>query len=152
MFKQRIESHPLHKSPDLPRLLEAYKLREKQRARMHKVTNALSDKVSLIKMDDLIARKRVLRRLGFVSSNDVIELKGRVACEITTANELVITELLFEGIFSKLTAEQTASLLSCFVFDERMSVMPELSPELSAALQTLRVRLMNNLYLYLKYR
>lgn len=94
-------------------------------------------------MDDLVARKRVLRRLGFVSTNDVIELKGRVACEITSGNELVLTELLFEGIFSRLSAEQTASLLSCFVFDERVSTMPELSSEMAEALRTLQVRCLN---------
>lgn len=92
-------------------------------------------------MDDLVARKRVLRRLGFVSPNDVIELKGRVACEITSGNELVLTELIFEGIFSRLTAEQTASLLSCFVFDERVSEMPQLCPVMADALRTLHVSL-----------
>ncbi|VDL60449.1 unnamed protein product [Hymenolepis diminuta] len=143
LFKERIEAHPLHKSPDLSRLLDAYKLREKQRARIEKVTRTLTQKVSLIQMDDLVARKRVLRRLGFVSANDVIELKGRVACEITSGNELVLTELLFEGIFSRLSAEQTASLLSCFVFDERVSTMPELSSEMAEALRTLQVRCLN---------
>nr|CDS34471.2 superkiller viralicidic activity 2 2 [Hymenolepis microstoma] len=138
LFKERIAAHPLHKSPDLLRLLDAYKLREKQRANIEKVTHSLTQKVSLIQMDDLVARKRVLRRLGFVSANDVIELKGRVACEITSANELVLTELLFEGIFSRLSAEQTASLLSCFVFDERVSTMPELSSEMAEALRILQ--------------
>lgn len=34
-------------------------------------------------MDELKCRKRVLRRLGFATSSDVIEMKGRVACEIS---------------------------------------------------------------------
>uniref|UniRef100_A0A158QGV4 Superkiller viralicidic activity 2-like 2 n=1 Tax=Rodentolepis nana TaxID=102285 RepID=A0A158QGV4_RODNA len=113
-------------------------LREKQRVNIEKVTHTLTQKVSLIQMDDLVARKRVLRRLGFVSANDVIELKGRVACEITSGNELVLTELLFEGIFARLSAEQTASLLSCFIFDDRVSTMPELSSEMAEALRTLQ--------------
>ena len=38
---------------------------------------------SLLQMDELKCRKRVLRRLGYCTSADVIEIKGRVACEIT---------------------------------------------------------------------
>lgn len=141
LFEQRLEAHPLHKSPRLPELLGAYERREAQRRRIDEVTHSLTQKVSLIQMDDLVGRKRVLRRLGFCNEHDVIELKGRVACEITSADELVLTELLFEGTFNRLSAEQVASLLSCFVFDERASEMPKLSAEMADALRTLQVSL-----------
>ena len=39
---------------------------------------------SLLQMDDLKCRKRVLRRLGYCNEQDVIDTKGRVACEIDT--------------------------------------------------------------------
>lgn len=38
---------------------------------------------TVLQMDKLKCRKRVLRRLGFASPSDVIEMKGRVACEIS---------------------------------------------------------------------
>ena len=38
---------------------------------------------TVLQMDELKCRKRVLRRLGFATSCDVIEMKGRVACEIS---------------------------------------------------------------------
>ena len=57
-------------------------------------------------------------RLGFTNSEDVVEVKGRVACEITAGDELVLTELIFLGIFNELDVDQSVSLLSCFVFDE----------------------------------
>jgi len=38
---------------------------------------------TVLQMDELKCRKRVLRRLGFATSSDVIEMKGRVACEIS---------------------------------------------------------------------
>lgn len=60
-------------------------------------------------------RKRVLRRLGHCDSEGVIQLKGRVACEINTCDELVVTELIFCGAFTELSPEQSASLLSCMV-------------------------------------
>lgn len=60
-------------------------------------------------------RKRVLRRLGHCDSDGVIQLKGRVACEINTCDELVVTELIFSGAFTELSPEQSAALLSCMV-------------------------------------
>jgi len=64
--------------------------------------------------------KRVLRHLGHVDANGVIQTKGRTACEINTANELVVVELMFCGVFNDLSVEQSVALLSCMVFDERM--------------------------------
>ena len=43
----------------------------------------LKKKRSLLQMDELKCRKRVLRRIGYATAADVIELKGRVACEIS---------------------------------------------------------------------
>ncbi|NWS43647.1 MTREX helicase, partial [Probosciger aterrimus] len=76
---------------------------------------------TVLQMDELKCRKRVLRRLGFATSSDVIEMKGRVACEISSADELLLTEMMFNGIFNDLSPEQTAALLSCFVFQENVS-------------------------------
>ena len=44
----------------------------------------------MIQLDELKARKRVLRRLGYATAADVIETKGRVACEIATADEVFL--------------------------------------------------------------
>ena len=46
----------------------------------------------VIQLDELKARKRVLRRLGYSTPADVIETKGRVACEISTADEVAILQ------------------------------------------------------------
>lgn len=43
----------------------------------------LKKKRSLLQMDELKCRKRVLRRMGYATAADVIELKGRVACEVS---------------------------------------------------------------------
>lgn len=58
---------------------------------------------SVLQMDELKCRKRVLRRLGYATSQDVIERKGRVACELSSADELLITEMLFHGLFNDLS-------------------------------------------------
>lgn len=58
--------------------------------------------------------------MGFLSSSGILELKGRVACEILTGDELVITEMLFNGVFNDLTIPQIISILSCVVSQEKV--------------------------------
>jgi ATP-dependent RNA helicase DOB1 len=87
-----------------------------------------------IQMIELKNMKRVLRRLGFCSQADVIDMKGRVACEITSGDELLLTEMLFNGAFAELTPHQINSLLSCFVFDEKTEQPARLTEELQQPL------------------
>jgi len=84
-----------------------------------------------MQLDELKNRKRVLRRLGFINEADVVQLKARVACEISTGDELVISELLFNRFFNELTPEQCAACLSVFIFEEKSNEAPELKEELS---------------------
>ena len=63
-------------------------------------------------------------RLGYANAADVIEMKGRVACEISSGDELLLTELMFNGAFNELSVEQQVALLSCFVFQERVIASP----------------------------
>lgn len=43
----------------------------------------LLDAKSVLQLEELKCRKRVLRRLGYSTNTDVIQLKGRVACELS---------------------------------------------------------------------
>lgn len=78
----------------------------------------------MVMRDELKKMKRVLRQLGHVDANGVIQTKGRTACEINTANELVVVELMFCGVFNDLSVEQCMALLSCMIFDERVDDDP----------------------------
>jgi len=91
-----------------------------------------------IMKEELKRMKRVLRRAGFISSKDIIEMKGRTACEVNTADELVITELMLGGNFNDLSPEVVVSLLSCFVFDEKSDETLTLEPVLQKAQNLLR--------------
>jgi ATP-dependent RNA helicase DOB1 len=73
---------------------------------------------TLAMKDDMKKRKRILKRLGHVDSNGVIQTKGRTACEINTASELVVVELIFGGVFNELSVEQCVALLSCMTYGE----------------------------------
>jgi len=57
----------------------------------------------------------VLRRLGHVDKEGIVLTKGRAACEIDTADELLTTELMFNGVFSTLDKHQLVSLASCLI-------------------------------------
>lgn len=102
------------------------------------VKRELKEAQSLIQMKELKCRKRVLRRLGYCSSSDVIEVKGRVACELTSGDELLLTELLFNGVFNDLSIHQINALLSCFICEEKSGAPSKLSEELQQPLKTLR--------------
>lgn len=52
-------------------------------AEIKAMKSELKKKRLLLQLDELKCRKRVLRRLGYANASDVIELKGRVACEIS---------------------------------------------------------------------
>lgn len=74
----------------------------------------------IVMKDDLKKMKKVLKRLGHVDANGVIQTKGRTACEINTSDELVVVELIFTGVFNDLSPEQCATLLSCMTYDDRV--------------------------------
>ena len=70
--------------------------------------------------DTLQKMKRVLRRLGYIDDADVVQTKGRVACEINSADELLLTELIYDGTFLELTPQQCVALLASVVFLEKV--------------------------------
>uniref|UniRef100_A0A665UL04 Exosome RNA helicase MTR4 n=1 Tax=Echeneis naucrates TaxID=173247 RepID=A0A665UL04_ECHNA len=137
-FEHRMYSHPLHSDPNLE---SVYSLCEKKAliaADVRTAKRELKKARTVLQMDKLKCRKRVLRRLGFASPSDVIEMKGRVACEISSADELLLTEMVFNGLFNDLTVEQATALLSCFVFQENASEMPKLTEQLAAPLRQMQ--------------
>ncbi|KAL3825540.1 hypothetical protein ACJIZ3_021569 [Penstemon smallii] len=65
-------------------------------------------------------------------------LKGRAACLIDTGDELLVTELMFNGTFNDLDHHQVAALASCFVPGDRSSEQIHLRAELAKPLQQLQ--------------
>jgi superfamily II RNA helicase len=66
----------------------------------------------------------------YITSEDVVEVKGKVACEISSADELTLTELMFSGTLKDATVEQMVALLSCFVWQEKLQDAPKPREEL----------------------
>ncbi|TDL28168.1 antiviral helicase [Rickenella mellea] len=90
---------------------------------------AISDQ-NLELIPDYEQRIDVLKELKFVDENSTVLLKGRVACEINSADELILTELILENALSNYDPEEVVALLACFVFQEKTDVEPIIPPKL----------------------
>ena len=95
IFEKRKREHGLHDNPDLSKSLKIYGKKDALLKELEEAKNELKKAKSLLQMQDLKCMKRVLRRLGYCSTSDVIEVKGRIACELSSADELLLTEVNF---------------------------------------------------------
>lgn len=111
---------PLHKDPQLPELYTLFAHKKERQERIRALKKRIQATHDVLQLEELKCRKRVLRRLAFTNAVDIVDMKGRVACEISSGDELLLTELIFNGVFNPLSPEQCAALLSCFVFSEKV--------------------------------
>ena len=121
-LKERLAAHKLTtevNEEDRATLVGAYGRKVDLRDRARALRDEARSCKGVIMRDELRKMKRVLRQLGHVDANGVIQMKGRTACEINTANELVVVEMVFTGLFNDLSVEQSVAVLSCLTFDER---------------------------------
>lgn len=122
VMEKKMFSNPLHRDPRLAQLYTLYAQKQAAQTNIRALKKRIFATHDVLQLEELKYRKRVLRRLGFTNAADIAEMKGRVACEISTGDELLLTELIFNGAFNTLLPEQCASLLSCFVFTEKVDV------------------------------
>lgn len=122
VLESRLLANPLHLSPMLPSLWDRYSEKVRLTDKVKEKKKAIAKAHSIAQMDELKSRKRVLRRLGFINDQEVVQLKARVACEIssTEGHELLLSELLLDRFFNELSPETCAAVLSCFIFDEKV--------------------------------
>ncbi|KAJ5281701.1 hypothetical protein N7478_007073 [Penicillium angulare] len=88
-------------------------------------------------LPDYEQRIEVLKELGFVDDQSRVQLKGKVACEIHSADELVLTELILENVLAEFEPEEIVALLSAFVFQEKTESTPTLTPRLENGQKTI---------------
>ncbi|EJD03737.1 antiviral helicase [Fomitiporia mediterranea MF3/22] len=99
------------------------------RANIDNLKLAISDQ-NLELIPDYEQRIAVLQELKFIDANSTVLLKGRVACEINSADELILTEVILENMLATYEPEEVVALLSCFVFQEKTDVKPAVTPRL----------------------
>lgn len=133
-----LTNHVLASLPSLSDRLTAFHRKEKISSLIGAARHEVRTATSLAFKDELKCRRRVLRRLGYATANDVVELKGRVACEITSADELMISELIFKGVLKDASVEHVVALLSCFVWQEKVKTSTKLREDLATLYSQLR--------------
>lgn len=79
----------------------------------------------------------VLKEIGCIDADLVVQIKGRVACEMNSGEELICTECLFENQLDDLEPEEAVAIMSALVFQQKNTSEPSLTPKLSEAKQRL---------------
>lgn len=88
---------------------------------------------ALQQMPQFQGRIDVLKEIHYIDSDLVVQLKGRVACEMNSGEELITTECLFENQLDDLEPEEAVAIMSAFVFQQRNASEPSLTPKLADA-------------------
>lgn len=93
---------------------KAYKIQEE----IENLKHLMSDQ-NLNLLPDYEKRLAVLKDTGFIDQSQNVLLKGRVACEINSGYELVLTELILDNFLGDFEPEEIVALLSVFVYEGR---------------------------------
>ncbi|KAJ1949114.1 Antiviral helicase ski2, partial [Linderina pennispora] len=99
--------------PDLPAHFTMTHRRAELHAHLNELTIQLSDQ-NLDLLPDYRVRLEVLRDLGYIDETGNVQLKGRVACEMNSADELVLTELILDNTLAQYEPEEIVALVSAF--------------------------------------
>lgn len=99
---------------------------------MNELKYQMSDE-ALQQMPEFQGRIDVLQEIHYIDSDLVVQLKGRVACEMNCGEELISTECLFENQLDDLEPEEAVAIMSAFVFQQRNTSEPSLTPKLADA-------------------
>ncbi|CAA2994068.1 D -box ATP-dependent RNA helicase D 10 [Olea europaea subsp. europaea] len=113
-LEQKLFSHPLHKSQD-EHQIRSFRRKSELNHEIQQLKSKMRDSQLQKFRIELRNRSRVLKKLGHIDADGVVQLKGRAACFIDTGDELLVTELMFNGTFNDLDHHQVAALASCFI-------------------------------------
>ncbi|KAG1668859.1 hypothetical protein FOA52_004954 [Chlamydomonas sp. UWO 241] len=88
--------------------------------------------------EESASRIEVLKRLQHINDEEVLEIKGKAACEIDSADELVTVELMFNGAMEKLDKHELVALVSCLVPVEKSTDDIKLTRQVAPVLAMLQ--------------
>lgn len=129
-----------HYSSALEHHYKAVEKKETLRGAIQNLKHLLSNE-SLQLFPDFLQRKSLLRSLDYVDENETVKVKGRVACECNTCDELVITETIFDGVLNELDPPEIVAALSALIFQEKTDA--DLDSELPVKLRETCERMRN---------
>ncbi len=129
-----LRSFQSHNAQDLCDNFVTVERKETLRRDIETLRHLLSNE-SLQLFPDFLQRKSLLRTLNYIDENDTVCVKGRVACEVNTCEEIIVTELIFEGILNELEPPEIVAVLSALIFQEK-TTDSELDSELPERLRS----------------
>ncbi|AET05085.1 putative RNA helicase [Medicago truncatula] len=136
-LEKKLFDHPMHKIQDVDQI-KCFERKAEVNHEIQQLKAKMRDSQLQKFREELKNRSRVLKKLGHIDSDSVVQLKGRAACLIDTGDELLVTELMFNGTFNDLDHHQVAALASCFIPIEKSSEQIQLRSELARPLQQLQ--------------
>ncbi|KDO37591.1 hypothetical protein CISIN_1g021133mg [Citrus sinensis] len=136
-LEHKLFAHPLNKSQD-ENQIRCFQRKAEVNHEIQQLKSKMRDSQIQKFRDELKNRSRVLKKLGHINADGVVQLKGRAACLIDTGDELLVTELMFNGTFNDLDHHQVAALASCFIPVDKSSEQINLRMELAKPLQQLQ--------------
>lgn len=136
-LERKLFAHPLHKCQD-ENQIRSFQRKAEVNHEIQQLKTKMRDSQLQKFRDELKNRSRVLKKLGHIDADGVVQLKGRAACLIDTGDELLVTELMFNGTFNDLDHHQVAALASCFIPGDKSTEQIHLRTELAKPLQQLQ--------------
>eukprot|EP00658_Telonema_sp_P-2_P077605 TRINITY_DN7057_c0_g1_i3.p1 TRINITY_DN7057_c0_g1~~TRINITY_DN7057_c0_g1_i3.p1 ORF type:complete len:640 (-),score=205.72 TRINITY_DN7057_c0_g1_i3:80-1894(-) len=115
----KLIKNALYGKPELAERYQQFEAKRKLVDKSEELGRKMRQCRSMIMKDELKGMRRVLRRLGHTDAEDVIQTKGRVACELNAGDELLATELIFSGVFNEIEPDQIVALMSCLVYNNK---------------------------------
>ena len=81
----------------------------------------MKDRISSIQSNlqqsaDYESMLEILKKMNYISRNNLLKLKGQVAAIFGSGKELLLTELIYQNLIDHLTSSEIAALLSAIVF------------------------------------
>eukprot|EP01026_Neomeris_dumetosa_P046115 TRINITY_DN3920_c0_g1_i3.p1 TRINITY_DN3920_c0_g1~~TRINITY_DN3920_c0_g1_i3.p1 ORF type:complete len:472 (-),score=75.96 TRINITY_DN3920_c0_g1_i3:368-1783(-) len=137
-LEQQMMGNAFHDCENDTTKVDLLRKRAELQAHADEIRTVMSKSQLDVFQEEFKARKKVLRSLGYIDKDDVVTLKGRAACEIDTADELLSAELLLNGTFNNLDKHQLVALASVLIPTEKSNELIRLSKELSKPLQSLQ--------------
>ncbi|CDF38179.1 unnamed protein product [Chondrus crispus] len=98
------------------RRIERMVLEEKISRQMRALRTASDEGNEPSLLPEYLKRSEVLQKLNYVDTDGLgVKMKGRCACEVSTADSVVLTEILLDGVLDGLEESEICSLLSSLV-------------------------------------
>ncbi len=116
-LKKALETHPCHRCVDKDACLGVARKANQLRREIENLGRQMEARSDIVsrKLENICA---ILRRLGYLEG-DRLTQRGMLLSMIYNECDLLLAEVLFNGIMDRLDSQEVAAYLSCFVYESR---------------------------------